>query len=64
MPPSEGTKKSVFVWKIDGRSMEVQFFQNTNTFLRIIDQTMSVSPLTGFTCLPSRGMADRTGFTE
>lgn len=47
-----------------GRSMEVQFFQNTNTFLRIIDQTMSVSPLRGFTCLPSRGMADFTGLTE
>lgn len=61
MPPSEGAKKSVFVWKIDGSSM---FEENTNTFLRIIDQTMSVSPLTGFTCLPSRGLADCTSFTE
>lgn len=48
-------------WKIDGRSM---FEENTHTFRKIIDQTMSVSRLTGFTCLPSRGMADFTGFTE
>ena len=44
MPPSEGTKKFVFVWKIDGRSMEVQFFRIQILSLELLTRPCQCHP--------------------